>query len=508
MSDHGLQNLTGFFLDVPDLDEPGLTGFAEDLAMVLKRGDTICLSGDLGAGKSTVSRALIRALADDRALEVPSPTFTLVQTYDLPRFSVSHFDLYRIEDPEELFELGLDDLLETGAALIEWPEKASDHLPENALWIRINEAGEAGDRRSVHLQCKDPDWRQRVVQTRNIRAFLADAGFANAGRRHLAGDASLRTFETVHDAGRTAVLMRWPFQSGAISEAVQTYMNKAHLAQDCRAVVAIGAELRKNGFRAPELFASDTKQGLLLSQYLGSETLVRDNAPVPERYRAAVELLAAMHARDWPDEIALADGGLYTVPVFSNEALIAEASLFLEWYLPEKTGSKPDAQVIGAFEDLWQGALDSIADAQSGWVLRDFHSPNLLWQAGEQGTDRIGLIDFQDTVIGPVAYDTASLLLDARTNVGEDLETELFEAYLSARRERCAGFDEDGFSRAYHVMALQRISKLLGIFVRLARRDGKPAYLGHLPRMLEYLGRVLDRSELSDLKLWYAPYRP
>src|SRR5690606_16145374 len=111
------------------LDDERATGqLAEDLAAALAPGDCLALSGDLGAGKSTLARALIRALANDPALEVPSPTFTLVQTYALPRFSVSHFDLYRLEDPEEIDELGLDELMEAGAALIEWPERAAGRL--------------------------------------------------------------------------------------------------------------------------------------------------------------------------------------------------------------------------------------------------------------------------------------------------------------------------------------------------------------------------------------------
>jgi aminoglycoside/choline kinase family phosphotransferase len=137
-----------------------------------------------------------------------------------------------------------------------------------------------------------------------------------------------------------------------------------------------------------------------------------------------------------------------------------------------------------------------------------FIPPNLLWQEGAAGTDRIGLIDFQDAVIGPVAYDVASLLLDARTEIPPALESELYDAYVSARKRQSRDFDKDGFSRAYAIMAAQRISKILGIFVRLAKRDHKPAYLGHLPRMESYLDRVLDRPGLSDLKSWYARFRP
>ncbi|WP_428644514.1 tRNA (adenosine(37)-N6)-threonylcarbamoyltransferase complex ATPase subunit type 1 TsaE [Roseibium sp.] len=507
MADHDLKQLDAPFLTLQISDEAGTRQLANDLAMVLRPGDVLCLSGDLGAGKSTLTRALLRSLAGDPELEVPSPTFTLVQTYDFDRFDLSHFDLYRLEEPEELEELGLDDLLEEGAALIEWPEKADEFLPSKALWVRITQPVEDGDKRTFSFHCEDPDWQDRLTGTLEIRSFLEGVGFSGAERRFLAGDASLRSFETVEQDDRSAVLMRWPFQGDKVPEAVRAYMAKVHLAQDCRAILAVGGELRRHGLKAPEIYASDPEKGLVLSSDLGRETIVCDGRPMPERYHAAVEVLAKMHGESWPEILALDDGSSYQVPDYSDDALVAEASLFLDWYVPETTGMPAGDNMRAEFEGLWSVALASLSGAQRGWVLRDFHSPNLLWQEGAGGTDRIGLIDFQDTVIGPVAYDVASLLLDARTDVGADLESDLFDAYVSAREKQSSNFDRDAFSRAYAVMAAQRISKILGIFVRLARRDQKPAYLGHLPRMEGYLRRVLDRPGMSDLKDWYERFR-
>ena len=503
MTDHQLRSLPASFLELDLADEAATHQLANDIGMVLRPGDVICLSGDLGAGKSTFTRSLLRAISADPELEVPSPTFTLVQTYEFDRFDLSHFDLYRLEEPEELEELGLDDLLETGAALIEWPEKAEEFLPRSALWMQISQPEEESERRSVSFYSGDASWSGRVRETLNTRTFLKTSGLETSRRHFLAGDASLRSFETVVTDGRQSVLMRWPFQESGVASAVRDYMRKVHLAEDCRSVIAVAGELRKRGFLTAEIYRADLQNGLLLMQDLGRETIAPDGKAIPERYHAAVRVLAGMHNEPWPDAVPLVEGGTYQLPAYTTDALITEASLFLDWYVPETTGAAASEQTRDTFASTWKRALEGLDSSQTGWVLRDFHSPNLLWQEDGTGNGKIGLIDVQDTVIGPVAYDVASLCLDARVDISEDLEAELLNAYFSEREFGKSGSDGDRFLAAYSVMAAQRISKILGIFVRLARRDGKPAYLSHLPRMLGYLDRVLDRPGMSDLKDLY-----
>ena len=152
--------------------EEALTRFAQDVAMALKPGDCLLLRGDLGAGKSTFARAAIRTLAGDPAgkLEVPSPTFTLVQTYDL-RLPVSHFDLYRLGDPDELDELGLTDALAEGIALVEWPERAESRLPANSILFEIEETGESADGREVTI-AGPAEFMARLERSLSMRAFL------------------------------------------------------------------------------------------------------------------------------------------------------------------------------------------------------------------------------------------------------------------------------------------------------------------------------------------------
>ena len=176
MAEHRLRELPASFLKVETKDEAETRLFAEDVAMILRAGDVVCLSGDLGAGKSTFARALIRTLADDDVLDVPSPTFTLFQAYELPRFDLAHLDLYRLEEPEEIEELGLSDLIQTGAALIEWPEMASDLLPQDALWIQIGQPDDDAGRRQFVLYSEQPAWKDRIRQTERRAVFSRKQG--------------------------------------------------------------------------------------------------------------------------------------------------------------------------------------------------------------------------------------------------------------------------------------------------------------------------------------------
>jgi len=494
------------FLSLTLDNEAATRRVAEDLAVILKPGDLVLLSGDLGAGKSTLGRAILRACAEDDALEVPSPTFTLVQTYDLPRLSLAHFDLYRLEEPEEILELGLDEALETGAALIEWPEMALEHLPEPSLWIQLTAADTGGDgARLAHFASRHADWQNRISRTVTIRHLAERAGCENARRLHLKGDASVRRFERLKSGDVSAIVMDWapPAGAAATPEAL-AYNAKVHRAPDCRAFLAVAGELKRRGFPAPEVLASEPESGLLVLEDFGDETIARAGEPVPDRYLCAAQLLARLHGEDLPDKVMLPDENVYTLPGYSKEALLTEAELYCDYYVPWTTGQPCPSEEREVFWTLWGEAFDLTAEAEKNWLLRDYHSPNILWRPDQRETARLGLIDLQDAVIGPTAYDLASLTFDARVDVPADLEAALMKAYLDIRQAEAQGFDRDEFAAAYGVMAAQRCTKILGIFVRLAVRDKKPDYLAHIPRLVGYMDRILRQPELSGLKRWFA----
>ena len=480
-------------------DERATVRLGEDLAMALRAGDVLALSGDLGAGKTTLARGLIRAMAEDARLDVPSPTFTLVQSYET-RVPLNHFDLYRLTSPFELDELGLDEMLATGAALIEWPERAGDRLPKGAVTVELTHAGEG---RLARITGSGQAF-ERIARSLAMRDFLAGAGWGEAERRYFTGDASARSYETVTLAGETRVLMNSPrLVLGPPVRDGKPYADIAHTAQSVAAFVAIDRALADGGVSVPEIFAQDLDGGFLLISHLGSENFLdTEGRPVAGRYAAAAALLATIHARQWPSQFAAAPGVYHDVPPFDRDAMMIEVDLLVDWYVPYATGGPAGEALRSGFRAAWNAVFDKLGRVEKSLMLRDFHSPNIVWRAERIGHDRLGVIDFQDALIGPSAYDVASLAMDARVTVPPEIEKVAVDAYVAARHGH-NGFDEESFAEAYAIMAAQRNSKILGIFVRLNERDGKPAYLKHLPRMRNYLERALAHPALAELRDFY-----
>ncbi len=481
-------------------DEKATANLGEDIATALKPGDLVCLSGDLGTGKTTLARAIIRALSGDRSIEVPSPTYTLVQTYHSTP-PVAHFDFYRLTVPQEAHELGVDDALETGIALVEWPELGE--LPAPAISIRLEESPDGGRVAEIEATATAG---ARLARSLQIRGFLDRSGFEGAHRAPRIGDASARAYETVDVNGdQPMLIMNAPEQTdGPPIRDGKPYSRIAHLSESVTPFVAVAHSLKQAGFAAPEVIAADLESGILLLEHLGHEgVLDADRHPIAERYELAAALLAEAHRHDWPAEIEAPFGARHVIPPYDREAMMIEVELLLDWYMPEIAGRQAGKAEAMAFREAWAATLDQLADTESSMVMRDFHSPNLIWRGDRQNFDKLGLIDFQDALIGPSAYDLASLAQDARATVPAALETHLLDYYCH-QREAVGGFDKAGFEKAYAIMSVQRCSKILGIFVRLDRRDGKPVYLKHLPRMRDYLLRSIHHPALEPVRKLYA----
>src|SRR5215472_5112200 len=491
-------------------DEEATRRFAADIAGTLEPGDLITLSGDLGAGKTMFARALIRHLAGNAAIEVPSPSFTLVQSYELPRFPLVHADLYRVGNAAELAELGFDDVPDGAVVLIEWPDRAAGALPADRLDIAFTLEPAAGPNVRQVRYTGYGAFAMRAERIALLRGFIDEAGFAEAQRQRMQGDASTRIFERLTAANRTMVLMNAPRRpDGPPVRDGKPYSAIAHLAEDIVPYIALAAGLRHIDLSAPEILHADLDHGVILMEDLGDEHIVSGDPPAPieMRYATAVDLLASLHGRTLPNRLPVTSALDYRLPRYDFGAFLIEAELLLDWYLFNAGVSIGEA-ARAAFVTLWRSALEPAMEAPATWVLRDYHSPNLLWLQERDGIARIGLVDFQDALIGPAAYDVASLLQDARVDVPESMEMNLLGRYVRARLSQDRNFDTGGFTLLYATLAAQRATKILGIFARLQRRDGKPQYLRHMPRLWGYLQRSLAHPALAGLKAWYAANAP
>jgi tRNA threonylcarbamoyl adenosine modification protein YjeE len=495
-------------LDVAD--EAATIALAEDLATLLVTGDVVTLSGDLGTGKTTFARALIRTIAGDPILEAPSPTFTLMQIYEGDFGKIVHADFYRIDAAADVTELGWEEATEDSILLVEWAERVRELFLGDHLEIRFSFAEpERRDARIVTISGYGA-FAPRLATFKALREFLRGAGWADAKRAFLQGDASSRAYETLEKPnGERAILMISPARpDGPPIRYGKSYSAIARLAENVKAFVAMSDGLNAQGLSAPKVLAQDLDAGLLIVEDLGREGVVDESGPVPERYLESVGALAQLHSCKLPDMIAIAGNGVYHIPPYDLDALLIEVELLTDWYVSHIARSIVASGARAVFVNLWRQALLEVASVQPTWTLRDYHSPNLIWLPEREGIRRVGIIDFQDCVLGHPAYDVVSLTQDARVAVPDELEMKLIAHYARARREANPDFDMASFAKAYAVLGAQRATKIMGIFARLDLRDGKPHYLTHLPRVEHYLKKSLRHPALADIKAWYEANLP
>ncbi|RUO99799.1 tRNA (adenosine(37)-N6)-threonylcarbamoyltransferase complex ATPase subunit type 1 TsaE [Hyphomicrobium sp.] len=496
-----------------ELTEDDVCRLAQEVAFLLQPGDTLALEGDLGAGKSTFARALIRAIAGNSELEIPSPTFTLVQSYETARFEIAHFDLYRLSDPNEIDELGLDAALARGIALIEWPSRAEGRIPLERVTLRLDEASEI-DRRNISMSFNG-EFATRLDRFAAIHGFLDRAGWGGASTAfsYLQGDASPRRYaRLIKGDGTRAILMDSPQRpDGPAIRGGKSYSAIAHLAESVDAFVAIDRTLEAAGLSVPHILAEDLGNGLLLIEDFGDKVFgseVRQGRNQEDLWRRGVDALLAVQASPPPARLPVTDDTIFELPLADTDVLEIETELLLDWYWPALRTSPAPEHARTEFKRLWQPVFDRVLKQPKTWLLRDYHSPNLIALDDRNPPQDVGIIDFQDAMIGPAAYDLVSLLQDARVDVSDSLEKRLLDRYLAAMSVRDPAFDKEEFLFGYAALGAQRNTKILGIFARLAMRDGKRQYLAHMPRIWGYLERDLQHEALAPLRAWYDANLP
>ncbi len=313
-------------------------------------------------------------------------------------------------------------------------------------------------------------------------SFVARAGWGDAQERLLAGDASFRRYFRLRRSGGTAVVMDSP----ATHEPVGPF-------------VRIGRHLLSMGLSAPEIFAADEASGFLLLEDLGDNTFARvlaGGGNEAELYGRATDVLVAVRAA--PDHGLLPGLGAY-----EGEALIDAAILVPEWYLPEATGRATTTEETESYRAAWRRCLAALPPNGSCLLLRDYHKDNLLWLPERPGVRACGLLDFQDAQRGHPSYDLVSLVEDARRDVPPAIHAACLDRYIGA-----TGLNAKDFRAGFALMAAQRHARIIGLFVRLLRRDGKADYLPHLPRVWRMFERAVAHPALEPLRLWFDHHLP
>ena len=314
-----------------------------------------------------------------------------------------------------------------------------------------------------------------------IRSFLDKAGWGTARRGRLAGDASFRHYDRLMLDGRPAVLMDAPPPK-----------------EDVRPFVRIARHLKQLGLSAPDLLAVDEENGLLLLEDLGDATYTRlldADHDETALYRLATDVLAEIAAR--PGSV------LAGTPPYDDERLLTEACLLTDWYMPAMTGQETGGEARAEYAEIWKRLFPTARMVPDTLVLRDFHVDNLMLLE-RKSLAACGLLDFQDAVIGPLTYDLMSLLEDAR----RDIDPVLTELMKGRFLKRFPGLDRTVFEASWAVMAAQRHAKVIGIFTRLCKRDGKSGYLVHIPRVWRLLEGACTHPVMAELERWLDRHIP
>src|SRR5579863_6695782 len=300
-------------------NETATANLMADLALLIGPGDVIALSGDLGAGKTAAARALIRYLAGDPDIEVPSPTFTLAQSYDLAPFPLVHADLYRINDATELEEIGLSPLPEGVVVLIEWPERAPSAMPADRIDIALSHRPALGSAARAAEITGHGKAAAQVARLEVLRQFLNGAGFIDAKRQRMAGDASIRSYARLYRNEAVVILMNSPRRpDGPAIYDGKSYSAAVHLAEDLKPFVAVAKALSERGLSAPAIHHADLDAGFLITEDFGREVFIEGDPPRPiaERYKAATDTLAELHRVFLPEILPLTPQITYAIPVF------------------------------------------------------------------------------------------------------------------------------------------------------------------------------------------------
>lgn len=305
-----------------------------------------------------------------------------------------------------------------------------------------------------------------------ISAFLANAGWGGIARCLVAGDASNRRYERLQISPQhSVILMDAPSEKG----------------EDVRPFVEITNHLRSVGLSAPEIFAQDPENGLLLIEDLGDDLFARvieaDPSMATELYEASVDVLLHLHRSNAPD-----------LPRYDADVMTERAALAFDWYQRGTQGSV-DAEAKTAFESEFHARLAALDADAHVLIQRDYHAENLIWLPARRGVQRVGLLDYQDAMLGHPAYDLMSIVQDARRDVDANTAEMMIQRYIAS-----TDLETEPFLAAFALLGAQRNLRILGVFARLSMHFGKPHYVDLIPRVWGHIQTNLSHPSLATIK--------
>ena len=486
-------------------NEAQTNALAQKISNFVCPGDVLRLEGTLGAGKTTFARAFIQAFAGEE-ITVPSPTFSLVQTYDATRLPVAHIDAYRMNSPEEMETLEINDYFDSGVTLVEWSEKIeaflpTHHLPEgfaiesefpDVLTILIEELPENETARKITLEASGT-WGHRLgliddsasrQQTEENRiAFLNENSIDYDTLSFVAGDCSYRKYYRVEKEGaEPRIIMDAP----PPMEDVSFFVRMTKLWENL-------------GIRAPKIYTEDTENGYLLIEDMGADTLNQAFAKGAEKMpwlEKSVDLLAHIANKG---EI---DGTI----TYTAATPFAEASRYVDWYLPCTTGHATHPADRKEFSDIWKNmyaAVTKVPPMLSHW---DYHCDNLMMcctSSAPSSIQEIGVIDYQDCRMAPISFDIACLLEDRHATPLTDAEKEhLISRFLEALE---VDVSREEFMTSYRLVLIHRLLKIVGLYMRITTRTDRTDLPWNMEDVWAKINKLLDEEPAAaDLKTFIS----
>tara|TARA_Y100000590_G_scaffold470226_1_gene662894 strand:- start:7136 stop:8611 length:1476 start_codon:yes stop_codon:yes gene_type:complete len=464
--------------------------FIENLCQIIELNDVIILNGKIGSGKTTLARHIINRILQIDISEIVSPTFNLYQVYENNNQKIHHYDFYRIENDIDLHEIDLAESFDEGITIIEWADKYKNYLPDSYLEIEISEIDEG----RVYKLRGCGTFKDRINKHNSLVHFLSNYKKPINKVEKIRGDASKRVYKRLYTQEDSLILM--------VYDKKEKKENPSKLSTQIHDYVSICKYLREINVRAPKIYAVDYENQFLVQEDFGdlkySDIFIKEG--FRKLYEPAIDTLINITKNKCPTNIKT-DEAIYKFEEYDKKTYLNEVNIFIDWYWPYVKGSICNAHVKSEFTEIWENLLDKLSE-ESSLVLRDFHSPNLIFQPDGKGAEKCGIIDFQDALIGHPLYDLVSLAQDARITIKLDQELFIIDYYMKDFNFKKYQLNKHEFINQYNILGAQRALKILGVFARLSMSYQKHEYLIHIPRILDYINRNMGNESLRSLSIW------